>query len=214
VDIWTWIVIIVAFVVVAGAVVFAGRLVWQRGRSAALRRRFGPEYERVVASQGRRRGEEQLQARVRRHDDLVLRELAPDREHAAVAAIADAQESFVDAPLTALRDADRIVFDVMRERGYPVEGADARASAMSVEYPELAARYRDAQKAFTEGEAAGAPDIAKMHTAFLTYRELLYVLVGYRDATVADAPEETPDAGRPADTVAPRLADHSKKTAA
>ena len=126
-NIWIWIVIIVAAVVVAAAVVFGGRWAWGRGRSAALRRRFGPEYERVVAGHGRRRGEEQLRARVRRHDELVLRELAPDRELAVLEAIAHAQQSFVDSPLTALRDADRIVFEVMHERGYPVEGADARA---------------------------------------------------------------------------------------
>jgi hypothetical protein len=214
VDSWMWIVIIVAAVVVAAAAVLGGRWAWQRGRSAALRRRFGPEYERIVASHGRRRGEEQLRGRVRRHDDLVLRELAPDREHAALEAIAHAQENFVDSPLTALRDADRIVFEVMHERGYPVEGADARASAISVEYPELAARYRDAQKAFTEGEAAGAPDVGKLHTAFLTDRELLYVLVGHSEAPVAAASEATPNAARPADNTAPRLADDSKRTAA
>jgi hypothetical protein len=213
VDTWIWIAIIGAAVVVAAALVVGGRWAWQHGRSVALRRRFGPEYERVVATHGRRRGEERLRARVRRHEDLVLRDLAPEREDAAVEAIARAQSNFVDAPLTAVRDADRIVFDVMRERGYPVDGADARASAISVEHPELAARYRDAHKAFTESETAGAPDIGTLHTAFLTYRELLYVLVGY-EAPVAGAAEAPPDAAGPDDADASRLTGNSKKTAA
>jgi hypothetical protein len=193
-DTWVWIVIVAGAVLVAAGVLFGARWAWRRGRSATLRRRFGPEYERVVSNHGRRRGEEQLRGRVRRHDKLVLRELPRDREHAAVEEVAQAQASFVDAPLTALRGADRVVFEVMRECGYPVEGAEARADAISVEHPALAARYRDAQKAFSEGEAAGVPDVGKLHGAFLTYREVLYVLVGHREVS-----EEAPDAARPDD---------------
>ena len=44
------------------------------------------------------------------------------------------QAEFVDNPASAIDDADRLIQDVMRSRGYPVEEFDDRASLVSVEH--------------------------------------------------------------------------------
>jgi hypothetical protein len=48
----------------------------------------------------------------------------------------------VDEPLASLQKADRLIREVMKARGYPVEDFEQRAADISVDYPELVADYR------------------------------------------------------------------------
>src|SRR5918994_3792700 len=74
--VWGWVVIAVA---IAVAVALAVWLVMARRRTSSLRDRFGPEYDRTVQQhESRREAESELSERVRRHDELEIRPLAPE----------------------------------------------------------------------------------------------------------------------------------------
>ena len=54
----------------------------------------------------------------------------------------ETQRQFVDEPLAALQKADRLIREVMKAKGYPVEDFEERAALLSVDYPELVRDYR------------------------------------------------------------------------
>lgn len=70
---WVWVLIGVAGVVVFAVLVW---LVLSRQRSTALRRRFGPEYERTLrAHETRREAEAELEQRVERRQQFEIEPL-------------------------------------------------------------------------------------------------------------------------------------------
>ena len=71
--VWGW--ILIAVIVVAGAVaIVAGIAVNRRHRTASLKERFGPEYERTVSAAGEQKAaENELAARERKRDKLDIR---------------------------------------------------------------------------------------------------------------------------------------------
>src|SRR5512132_3661802 len=114
---WTAVVVIAVLLLVMFGIAWT---VFQRTRSRALRDRFGPEYERLLSEHGsRRRAEKELQERTRRVERLALRPLPPDLRHRYAEAWTRQQARFVDEPKAAVSEADHLVEEVMRERGYP-----------------------------------------------------------------------------------------------
>jgi len=172
--------VVAVLVVIAVLVMLAIRL--RRSRhSARLRRRFGPEYDMAVRRLGRTQGERHLESRLHDHGQRRIRSVTPEEREAALRSFEAVQTSFVETPVGAVRAADQLVFDVLRERGYPLETVDDRASAVSVDDPELAYRYREAQSALARAESTAqgsdGPDIDRLRAALLTYRDLLHELV-------------------------------------
>jgi hypothetical protein len=96
----------VVLLIVAGALYARRRA--QGGGRGALRRRFGPEYERVLARHDgdARATDRELQDRVRRHGDLTPQPLAPGVREQYDAEWAAVQERFVDSPRSAVAEAD------------------------------------------------------------------------------------------------------------
>jgi hypothetical protein len=186
-DDWIWIVVALAAVaVVLLSVYFGLRRAAQRRRSARLRERFGPEYDTAVRRFGRTQGERHLEELLDRHDQRRVRDVTDGERDVALRSLEAVQTSFVDSPVTAVRAADQLVFDVLRERGYPLETLDERASALAVEEPELAHRYRQAHGTLAGADTADGSDggdVARLRDAFLTYRDLLRELVGAPDVT-------------------------------
>ena len=76
------------------------------------------------------------------------------------------QAKFVDQPASALTDADALLDDVMRERGYPVEDFEQQASDVSVDHPEVVDHYREAH-AIHSGKGESTEDLrqAMVHYA-------------------------------------------------
>jgi hypothetical protein len=176
---WAWIVVVVAVVVVAA-------LVWamlMRQRSARLRSTFGPEYDRTLdASGGRRReAESDLRARRDRREQLDIRPLNPASRERYLNAWRQTQERFVDAPSEAVAEADRLVTDVMRERGYPMENFEQRAADISVDHPNVVNDYREAH-AVSVANANGEADTEELRRAFVHYRSLFEDLLEPGDA--------------------------------
>ena len=154
-DAWVWIVIAVAAVVVVLAVLWGAT---RTRRTRSLQERFGREYDRTVENAGdRREAERELKEREKRHEELDLRPLTPEAHDRYVREWQATQNRFVDDPPGAVADADALVHQVMRDRGYPVEDFEQRAADISVEHPDLVEKYRTAHgiaQASERGEAS------------------------------------------------------------
>src|SRR5919201_4687948 len=128
----TQIVIIIVVVIVVVAVL-AG-VAWYAARRRALRQRFGPEYDRLVAEQeSRSAAERELRERERRHAQLELRDLTPEARERYALAWEETQARFVDAPNEAVGTADELVTRLIAERGYPTGDYDEQLAHLSVE---------------------------------------------------------------------------------
>jgi hypothetical protein len=134
-------IIIVALLLIAVAAL--GVVLSRRKRSDRLQEQFGPEYERSVSETGdRKAAEAELQERQQRHSKLEIRDLRPEERDQLKESWDSVQRSFVDDPVRALQDADMLVVEVMRVRGYPVEDFDRRAEDISVDHPDVVRHWR------------------------------------------------------------------------
>lgn len=139
--VWGWVVLAVVVIAVA----LAAWLGWQRQRSRGLRERFGPEYDRTLGERDdRRQAEAELAAREKRHAGFEIRPLDAEARERYANEWRDTQAAFVDRPVEAVRRADGLVSELMRERGYPVEDFDQRAADISVDHPDVVDNYRSA----------------------------------------------------------------------
>lgn len=174
-------VIVAVAVLVIGVVLVLVARSRSRSRRAALRSQFGGEYDRVVSEYGVRDGERELRARLKRRRELEIRELDEGERDRFGKAWDSAQSTFVENPSTGLRDADLLVQQVMRERGYPNERFEDRAKMISVDHPDLVERYRASHRTVTDVEegSAGTED---MRQAMVDQRYLFDALLGGGDA--------------------------------
>jgi hypothetical protein len=173
---WMWIVI-VAMVAVAVVVLVVSLVVGRRQRTQRLRRRFGPEYERTVSHTGARKAAEQdLLERERTRDKLDIVALAPNARRDYVNRWRAVQTVFVDDPSTALDNGDRLVTEVMRDRGYPVDDFDRRAADISVDHPTVVENYRAAH-AIHQAQLHCDIGTEAQRQAVVYYRALLEVLL-------------------------------------
>src|SRR5579871_2846843 len=107
----------------------------KRAQSRHLQKRFGPEYNRVVTATGdREKAEAELRAREARVERLKLTTL-PAAEAARFAeAWGVLQSRFVDNPAGVVREADKLVRELMLKRGYPMADFERRAADISVHH--------------------------------------------------------------------------------
>ena len=130
----------VIFLIIGGLLAMA---LMRVQRTKRLKERFGPEYERAIHEIGdKRQAENELDSRLAHVNTLKIRALTPEEVNRYALAWQKTQTEFVDEPLTALQKADRLIRDVMKTRGYPVEDFEQRAADISVDYPELVTDYR------------------------------------------------------------------------
>lgn len=178
----TW--VIVLLVVVAALVV--GALAIERRRSAALRSRFGPEYERLVEeSHGDRRGvEAALRERLKQRDEVDLRAMSPAATERYVAQWQAVQAGFVDEPRESVAAAEALVDQVLTERGYPADAGDDAADRLelvAVDHAPLVADYRQAQSVVhRDGDASAEVSLDELRFVFIRYRALFDALVDRR----------------------------------
>ena len=152
----TWVIVAILVVVVVVLVV----LLMRSRRSQQLQSDFGPEYGRVLADRGDRgEAESELAERRDRRAKLEIRDLEPAARERYAERWAAAQRTFVDQPAPAVAEADALVSEVMRERGYPVsEDFEQRAADVSVDHPVVVEHYRAATASlFARRRATPAP---------------------------------------------------------
>jgi hypothetical protein len=174
-DAWIWIVIAAVAVVLVVAVAYWVAAARRRQR---LRQDFGPEYDRTLeAADSRGAAESDLRERVRRHDQLELRELDSAQRSELQRGWAEVQARFVDEPTGALDGADRLIQQAMRARGYPVDDFDQRAADLSVDHPVVVDNYRSAHDV-AERSSSGQVTTEELRRAMVQYRSLFEELVG------------------------------------
>jgi hypothetical protein len=173
--------------ILAIALVVAGVLLMRQRQSQQLQEGFGPEYERTVQDRGdRREAEAELRERRDRRDQLEIRELEPAARDRYAERWQAAQRQFVDEPAPAVGEADSLVTEVMRERGYPVEGDfEQRAADVSVDHPQVVEHYRAAH-AISVRTTDGDTGTEDLRQAMVHFRALFEELLG-PDADRADA---------------------------
>jgi hypothetical protein len=81
------------------------------------------------------------------------------------------QACFVDDPATSIREADRLVCDVMKARGYPMADFERRAEDLSVDYPHIVRKYRTAHMIALRHET-GRASTEEVRQALVYYRDL------------------------------------------
>jgi len=180
----TW--VILTLVVVAVLVVAA--VVIEQQRSAMLKRRFGPEYERAIDEHGDRRAAEgALRQRLKRRRSVELLDLTPATAERYSAQWRAVQAGFVDDPQGSVTSARTLVDQLIVERGYrDGEGADVgagdRMELVAIDHPEQVGHYRDAERL---GRDASLDDV---RATFIHYRDLF-------EALLADGTARTDDDG-------------------
>jgi len=177
-----WIVLAILVLAIIVVLVLAAR--W-RSR-ANLQKRFGPEYEREVAARGSERdAERHLREVAERRDKLDIRQLDSAARERYNRRWQTVQTDFVDQPGRALDEADRLVTDVMEDRGYPVRDFNERAELVAADHPQIVKHYRAAHSArqrqlASHGADSSAVGTEEMRQAFVHYRALFDELVKER----------------------------------
>jgi hypothetical protein len=172
--------IIIAVIVVAAVAVVASAQL----RRTRMRRQFGPEYDRLAKEIGPRKADAELTARQRRVEALDIRDLPAEQQARYSGDWAVIQERFVDAPAAAVSAADTLVWDVMRDRGYPVDDRNASMEALSVYHARSLEGYRTSNGLRTE-----AATTEQLREALIRYRALFDDLTGLQERQAEPEPE-------------------------
>jgi hypothetical protein len=169
-------------VLAAAVIVIIALLAWlymrnRRSKTAGLRQKFGPEYDRAVLTHGsERKAEAKLADRKERVEKLNLRELDRVESEKFSRQWESVQSRFVDSPKGAVAEADDLVSSVMKARGYPVSDFDQRTADISVDHPRVVENYRSAHEiALRVGKDQATTE--DLRTAMIHYRSLFEELV-------------------------------------
>ena len=184
-DAWRWILIAaVAVVVIVAAAFFVVR---RTRRRRTLRARFGPEYDRSVESaRSRRKAEGDLADRANRRDELDIRPLPEAARQRYADQWTELQARFVDRPVVAVVDADELVAQVMRERGYPVDEFESQSELISVDHPDVVQNYRTGHAIYTKTTTGGEASTEDLRQAVVAYRALFDDLLAEDGASVEE----------------------------
>ena len=162
--------IIIVVLVVAAIVVLGPALL----RQTRMRRQFGPEYDRLAKELGSKKAAAELTARQSRVDALGIHPLSAEQQSSYDGEWTAVQKRFVDSPAAAVSAADELIWDVMRDRGYPADNKDASVEALSVYHARPLDSYRQAQAIQADSSAS----TEQLRTALIRYRALFQALVG------------------------------------
>jgi hypothetical protein len=164
-------IVIAVIVVVAVVVVASGEM-----RRARLRRQFGPEHDRLVQQLGsKKKADAELAARQRRVEALGIHELTPEQRASYSGDWAAVQERFVDTPAEAVAAAGTLIWDVMRDRGYP-DDRNVSMDALSVYHARSLEGHRQTQELRVESATT-----EQLREAMIRYRALFEDLTGLRE---------------------------------
>jgi hypothetical protein len=162
------VIILIVAILIAAAILATA---WRKERSKKLRGRFGPEYDYAVREYGSRdKAEQSLVERQKRMEKIQIQPLAPAERDRFAEQWTRVQALFVDDPVGSIREADSLVCDAMRARGYPMSDFDRRAEDLSVDHPRVVKNYRAAHDIASRSERKEA-----------TTEDLRRGLVCYRD---------------------------------
>ena len=189
------IVLIVAVAAVIAGTAYTGLVKRGAGnRGVSMRRRFGPEYDRVLARHNgdTRAADRELSERVRRHGSIEAHPLPPHVREQYVTRWAAAQERFVEAPQEALAEAERLLAGLAQARGFPgPERPDEHVDALSVHHAHHIDGYRRVHAA-----ATGLSGTEEMREAMLQARAFFDALAAEPTGRAAGAGKHFGRTGR------------------
>jgi hypothetical protein len=178
-------------VIVAVALAVAAGVTWvvmRNRRTEDLRRRFGTEYDLALKTTGNRAdAEAELASRTKRVERLDIRPLSAGDHDRFADRWRSTQASFVDNPAGAVSDAEKLVEEVMRTRGYPIGDFDQRAADISVDHPRFVENFR-AARTLAVANQSGAARTEDLRQAMVHYRALfedLLTTTGPKEVAVA-----------------------------
>ncbi len=178
--------LLIVLIAVIAVAAIAAWVFLQRRRSTDLRGRFGPEYDRAVHEYGdRSKAEKALERRAERTEKYHIRPLDTEEQHRFGDEWRQTQARFVDDPAIAIREADHLVCDVMRTRGYPMSDFDHRAEDLSVDHPHVVRNYRAAHRIASHAED-GRASTEDLRQAMVHYRELFDELLETHPAAMPE----------------------------
>ncbi|CAN5157000.1 hypothetical protein BH11ACT6_BH11ACT6_32540 [soil metagenome] len=183
---WGWILVALLVVVLVVVAVLATR---SRGgkQTERLKQHYGPEYDRAVQKTGDpKAAEAELVERERKLKKLDIVALSPQAQTMYSEQWRLVQTGFVDNPSTAVKDADLLVNQVMRERGYPIDDFEQRAADISVDHPAVVENYRAAHGIYLS-QQGGQIGTETQREAFVHYRALFEKLLGTEHETPKEA---------------------------
>jgi hypothetical protein len=202
---------VIVIVIVVVAVAAAGSVVLRR---RALRRRFGPEYDRLAAEVGPRRAREELARRGRIVGQLEIRPLSERQRAEYAARWATVQEQFVDRPAQATRAARALITAVAGDVGYSADDEERLFTELSVHHARALDGYRRGTDAASEpsaqspsvqspsAQSRSARSTEELRQALLDCRVLFRELVGEPDGEAAAGPSADAESGLVAADVA------------
>jgi hypothetical protein len=165
-------IVVVAVLVVAGAWFFM-----RQRRTRALRARFGPEYDHVLHSaRTPAEAERELQQRQSRVESFSIKPLSREDADRFSATWRSMQARFVDDPRSAVVEADRLIGEVMRSRGYPVDDPNRRFDDLSVDHGHVLNHYRAGREIIARHER-GQASTEDLRQAMVHFRALFDELV-------------------------------------
>jgi hypothetical protein len=165
----------VIFLLIGGAL---GVVFTRRQRTKRLKDRFGPEYDHALKETGDKgKVEDELEARVDHVKSLDIKQLSREQRERFIAEWRSTQAEFVDQPMDAIRDANQLVKDVMRAKGYPVDDFEQRVADISVDYPDLVTNYRGMRDIVNKSEHEEV-DTEELRQAMVHCRALFEELLG------------------------------------
>jgi hypothetical protein len=177
--VWTAVALVAVAIVIAATITSRRRA---RVRTAELRQRFGPEYERAVQELGSSgRAERELAKRTKRVEHINLRALNSADEERFSSTWRNVQAQFVDDPRAAVVSANELIKDVMRARGYPTDNFDQRVADLSVDHPAVVQHYRAAH-ALADSPGNQPGNTEELRQAVVHYRALFADLLQERSS--------------------------------
>jgi hypothetical protein len=201
----------VVLAVLAGVVLLAVIVVFvlvARRRRQRLADEFGPEYDHAVATHGRRRGQQELEARREHVDHLTLRDLTREEHDELVSRWQGVQGRFVDQPSAAVTEADALIAETMRLRGYPIDDVaddERREADLSVAHPTEVGLYRDAA-AVARRSRRNEATTEELRQAMVHYRTLFESLASSRQDDAVE-PRRDERTERPPERPGERMAE-------
>lgn len=169
----------IAVIIVAVVLVAALGFYLARGRGGhghhGLQRRFGPEYDRAVARHDgdTKAAEHELDERVKRHGSIDEQPLTAEAREAYSVRWGRVQEKFVDSPQEAVAEAEALLAQLARDRGFPdAESFEEQTDALSVHHAAQVDGYRQVHTA-----VRGEGGTEEMRKAVVEARALFDVLL-------------------------------------
>ncbi len=136
----------ILLIVVLLAALAAAFFAFVHYRRGSAREEFGPEFERVARERGsKKEAERELRAR-RDQVENQIRPLSDEGRRRYKEEWEMVERTFVDNPVLALDQANRVVTDILTERNFPTESRQKAADAVGVIHSKVVEDFRDAQR--------------------------------------------------------------------